>query len=90
MFANFFQLISRRDPETYEDAFVHDVRVVKPRPRNPRIMRWLAVMWVFIGLKSLFVWWACARYPVPFSPMWIIGPTALFGILVTVVYCGRK
>lgn len=90
MFANFFQLFTRRVPETYEDAFVHEVHVHSRPPRNPRVMRWLAVMWAFIVLKSIFVWWACAHYPVPFHPLWIVGPTVLFGLLVTGVYCGRR
>ena len=90
MFANFFQIIFRRDPQNYEDAFVQDVRVVKAPPKNPKILRWLAVMWIFIALKSVFVWWACAHYPVPFHPMWLIGPTTAFGLLITLIYCGRR
>jgi apolipoprotein N-acyltransferase len=92
MFANFFNLFARRPDAnaTYEGAFVPEVHVVRKRPRNPRMERLLVWMWVLIAAKSAFVWWACSHYPVPFSAMWVIGPTVLFGILVTAVYASHR
>ena len=92
MFANFFNLFGRKPDAdtTYEESFVHEVHVVRKRPRNPRMERLLVWMWVLIVAKSAFIWWACSHYPVPFNALWVIGPTFLFGLLVTGVYvCHR-
>ncbi|HEY9153696.1 MAG TPA: hypothetical protein VIM69_01110 [Opitutaceae bacterium] len=92
MFANLFNHFGRRSEAnaTYEESFVHEVHVERKRPRNPRMERLLLWMWVLIVAKSVFVWWACSHYPVPFSAMWVIGPTFLFGMLVTAVYAMHR
>lgn len=90
MFANFFQLLTRRTDTDYEAAFIRDVDT-GPRPtRNPQVERLIWVGWILIVFKSLLVAWACSRYPVPFHPLWIIGPTVAFAALCTGVYLWRR
>lgn len=91
MFANLLQLITRRQPtEDYDLAFVKDVRVNPPREvRNRRSERWLIVGWVLILLKCAAMWWAIVTYHVPIHPLWLVGPTLLFGLLATALYIWR-
>jgi len=91
MFANLLQLITRRPPaEDYDHAFVKEVRIDPPREtRNPRAERWIIVGWVLIAVKCTAIWWAIVTYHVPIHPMWLVGPTVLFGLLATAVYVWR-
>lgn len=90
MFANLLQLFGRRSPADYEHAFVREVQVARKPKRDPRIERLLVIGWILIALKSVVVWWACAHYPVPFHPLWVILPTVAFAALCTAVYLGRR
>lgn len=89
MFANFFQLFTRKPESEYEDSFVRDVQVETKEPRSRRSEQLIVIGWILIALKSAFVWWACTTYPVPFHPLWIIGPTVAFAALCTWVYWRR-
>lgn len=91
MFANLLQLITRRAPaEDYDHAFVKEVRVDPPREsRNPKAERWIIAGWVLIAVKCTAIWWAIVTYHVPIHPMWLVGPTVLFGLLATAVYVWR-
>ncbi len=53
---------------------------------NPWVIRLIIGGWIFIVIKSIVVWWACAHYSVPFHPLWIIAPTVAFAALCTGVY----
>lgn len=86
MFANLLQLFSRKSPDIYENAFVEHVTVTTRSPRNRRVGQLLAIGWMLIALKSVLVVWAIHRWHVPFSPLWVIVPTVMFGALVTAVY----
>lgn len=91
MLPNLLQLLTRRPPADYERAFVREVTAEPPPPaRSRQIERLLAVGWLLIVLKSLLVWWACATYPVPYHPLWIILPTVAFALLCTAVYVYRR
>lgn len=91
MFANLLQLFTRRTPpEDYDLAFVKEVRVNPPREtRSRRSERWLIAGWVLIMLKCAAMWWAIETYRVPIHPMWLVGPTVVFGLLATALYIWR-
>jgi hypothetical protein len=91
MFANLLHLFTRRQPQTdYDLAFVKDVRVNPPREiRSLRSERWLIAGWIFIAIKCTAIWWAIVTYHVPIHPMWLVGPTILFGLLATSLYIWR-
>jgi hypothetical protein len=40
-------------------------------------------------MKCSAIWWAIETYHVPIHPMWLVGPTILFGLLATAVYIWR-
>lgn len=65
---------------------VEDVEVHVPVARNPAVERLLVLGWTLIVLKSAFVWWAWWHFPIPFHPMWLVGPSVAFGCLCTFVY----
>ena len=91
MLTNLLQIFGRNPDNEYEQAFVKEITVREAKPaRNPRVERIIVIGWALIVLKSIFVWWACLHYPVPFHPLWIVGPTVLFGLLCTFVYLGRR
>ena len=90
MFANLLHLISRRPPQTYENAFVEQVTVTEKSPRNRRVEQLLIAGWVLIAIKSVLVIWAVHRWHVPFSPLWVIAPTVAFAALCTAVYFWRE
>jgi hypothetical protein len=89
VFANLLQLISRREPPSYEQGFLRETQPRPKRARNPRIERLFVLAWVLIALKSAFVLWAVPHYHIPFSPYWVIVPTLLFAGLCTAVYFRR-
>ena len=91
MFANLLQLFTRSTPpEDYDLAFVKDVRVNPPREvRSRRAERSLVVGWILIAAKCIVMWWAIEAYSVPIHPIWLAGPTIVFGLLVTALYIWR-
>ncbi len=91
MFANLLHLITHRSrPKDYDLAFVKEVRVNPPREtRSRRAELWLMVGWALISAKCAAMWWAIQTYHVPIHPMWLVGPTVLFGLLATALYIWR-
>jgi hypothetical protein len=91
MFANLLQLIARRPrPDEYDRAFVKDVRVAPPREaRSRRAERWIIAGWLLIAVKCTAIWWLIGTYRVPIHPLWLVGPTVLFGLLATAAYIWR-
>jgi hypothetical protein len=91
MLTNLLHLFGRNPDSEYEQAFVKEITVRGKKPvRNVRVERIIFAGWLLIALKSVFIWWACARYSVPIHPLWIIAPTVMFGLLCTAVYFGRR
>ena len=92
MFANLLHLFTRRPAPSpdYDQAFVQNIRVRHHNePRNRFVERLLIAGWALIIVKSALLWWACAVWPVPFHPMWVIGPTWAMGALCTLIYLFR-
>ena len=53
----------------------------------PRRVRWfMAIAWVVIAVKCVLVWWAMARWHVPFHPLWIVAPTLVFAALASALW----
>ncbi|MGA3007188.1 MAG: hypothetical protein ABSE59_04780 [Opitutaceae bacterium] len=90
MFANLLELISRKPPQAYENAFVEKVTVTRKTPRSRRVERLLMAGWVLIAGKSVLVVWAIDRWHVPFNPLWVIAPTVMFATLCTALYVWRE
>ena len=92
MFANFLQLITGRPtpPHNYEEAFVEEVTVRRPRIRRPGVERLLLGCWVAIAGKCWLTVWLIQKYHVPVHPLWVIAPTVLFALLCTAVYFRRE
>ncbi len=90
MFADLFQLKTRRAPEGIDRAFVTEVNVRRPMPRNPRVEKLILVCWGLIAVKHVAVIWAVHHYPVPFHQLWINFPTFLLGLLATLAYYLRE
>jgi hypothetical protein len=88
MFANLLRLITRLPTEPAH-AFVEEVVVREPMPRNPRVERTIFVCWVLIAIKHVLIIWACQHYPVPFHQLWVNFPTWLLGALATGIYYAR-
>jgi len=66
--------------------FIQEIRPVTPSRGNSWVTRLIIAGWTLIAAKSVFVWWACAHYALPFHPLWVIVPTVTFGALCTGVY----
>jgi hypothetical protein len=90
VFSNLLHLISRRTPPEYEQGFVREITVKRRSPRNLRLERLIYACWILIAAKSVAVVWAVRHYHVPFSPLWVIGPTVAFAALCTGVYYWRR
>jgi hypothetical protein len=90
MFADLFQLKTRRSPDGIDRAFIQEVTVRRPVARNPRVEKVILACWVLIAVKHVAVIWAVSHYPVPFHQLWINVPTFLLGLLATAVYYGRE
>jgi hypothetical protein len=90
MFANLLQWISRRDPDGPAYAFVEEVNVSRPVPRNPRVERLILVCWILIAVKHVAVIWAVHHYAVPFHQLWVNAPTFLLGLVATLAYYNRE
>ncbi len=91
MFANLFQLLSRRPstPEESRLAFIEEVVVSEREPRSPHTEQLILWCWVLIALKHVAIIWACQHYPVPFHQLWVNFPTWLLGVLATGIYMWR-
>jgi hypothetical protein len=90
MFANLFQLKTRRSPDGFDRAFVAEVNVRRPAPRNPRVEKLILLCWGLIAVKHVAVIWAVHHYAVPFHQLWINFPTFLLGLLATLAYYLRE
>lgn len=90
MLANFFQFRSRRDPGDYEHAFVEEVNVSRPVPRDPRLERLIFACWILIAVKHVLVIWAVHHYQVPFHQLWVNAPTWAAGVAATLAYYWRE
>ena len=90
MFANFLQLITRNPSPDYDLAFIEEVVVRDPRPRNRRIEQWILAGWMLITVKSFAVIWAIDHWRVPVNPLWVIVPTVMMAALCTAVYLRRR
>jgi hypothetical protein len=73
-------------PLNNEQDFIQDIHPLQTPRRNPWVTRLIIAGWALIAAKSVFVWWACAHYALPFHPLWVIVPTMAFGALCTGVY----
>ncbi len=93
MFANLLQLITRRSPsEDYDRAFVKEIRVTpvaSRETRSRRAERWILAGWILILVKCAAIWWLIETHKVPIHPLWLVGPTIMFGLLATVAYVWR-
>jgi hypothetical protein len=90
MFANLLHLFSRRDPDTFDAAFIEEVRVRRPVPANPRAEKIILVCWILIAVKHVAIIWAVHHYAVPFHQLWINFPTFLLGLVATWAYYARE
>jgi len=55
--------------------------------RLGKVEMWVVgVAWVLIVIKSFFVYWAVPHYHIPFSPLWIVGPTIVFAAVATTIW----
>jgi len=73
-------------PLKNEQDFVQEIHPLETPRRNPWVTRLIIAGWALIAAKSVFVWWACIHYALPFHPLWVIVPTVTFGALCTGVY----
>lgn len=92
MLTSLTQWIARRPATSgaYADAFVRDVAVDRGRaPRDPQLMRFIAVCWWLIALKHVAVIWAVHRYQMPFDQLVVNFPTWLIGTVATALYLQR-
>lgn len=86
MFANLLQILSPRDPDGYDRAFVTSVAVKRPRERNPRLEKILLLGWALIAIKHVAVIWVVHHYAIPFHQLWVNFPTFLLGLVATWAY----
>jgi len=92
MFTSLTQWIARRPAAggAYTRAFVTEVAVEEPRaPRDPQMLRFLAVCWTLIAVKHLAVIWAVQHYHMPFHQLIVNFPTWLLGTIATALYFRR-
>jgi len=90
MFADLFQFKTRRSPDGVDRAFVTEVNIKRPVPRDPRVERIILACWGLIAIKHVAVIWAVHHYAVPFHQLWINFPTFLLGLLATFAYYARE
>jgi hypothetical protein len=90
MFADLFQLKTRRAPGGIDRAFVQEVHVKRPHPRNVKVEKMILVCWSLIAVKHVGVIWAVHHYPVPFNALWVNFPTFCLGLLATIAYYWRE
>ena len=89
MFANLLQWVTRHPAPGHGRAFVEEVRVRRPVPRNARAEKIILLCWVLIAIKHVAVIWAVHRYAVPFHQLWVNFPTFLLGLVATWAYYAR-
>jgi len=54
-------------------------------------MRWfMAVAWVVIAAKCVFIWWAAHHWNLTINPLWVIVPTLVFATLVTAIWLTHR
>jgi hypothetical protein len=72
---------------------VNDIRITSPQPpseaRSRRAERWIIIGWALIAVKCTALWWLIQTYQVPIHPLWLVGPTVMFGLLATALYIWR-
>lgn len=91
MFSGLLAWIAGRPASTpYERAFVSDVRVRRPRERDPRMMKFILICWLLIAVKHILVIWAVSHYRMPFHQLIVNAPTWIFATLTTAAYIWRE
>jgi hypothetical protein len=50
----------------------------------------LAVGWVLLSAKCVWVVWAIGRWDIPLAPGWIVVPTLAAGLLATGLWLGKR
>ena len=73
-------------PLDSDTSFVKEIRPSQISKGSSWVTRLIIAGWVLIVVKSIFVWWACAHYALPFHPLWVIAPTVAFAALCNGVY----
>ncbi|CAM2945385.1 hypothetical protein [Rariglobus hedericola] len=68
---------------------IHTSPQPAPEARSQRSERWIVIGWALIAVKCTALWWLIETYHVPIHPMWLVGPTVLFGLLATALYIWR-
>ncbi|HYC71052.1 MAG TPA: hypothetical protein VEB66_07600 [Opitutaceae bacterium] len=89
MFADLLQWLLRRPTPAYDDAFITDVQVRRPVPRDPKVERLILVCWILIAVKHGLVIWAVHHWRVPFHQLWVNAPTWILGVVATFAYYQR-
>lgn len=91
VFANLVQLLAGRapEPESGRPSFVEEVRVPQVVPRDPRVVRLIAICWVLIAVKHVAIIWTVWHFHIPFHQLWINFPTWMLGVLATTIYYTR-
>lgn len=90
MLAKFLQLLMPR-ASFYDDTGdrTRPAPALSRKAHERRVERWIVIGWVLILAKCAAMWWAIEKYQVPIHPLWLVGPTILFGLLATAVYIWR-
>ena len=85
------QLFSRRATASAVSPSMDKTPNLPPgrEPRSARAERWIIAGWVLIALKCGLLWWTINAYQVPIHPLWLVVPTAAFGLLATALYIWR-
>ena len=73
-------------PMENEPDFIDEIRPSTSSRGSRWVTRLIIAGWVLIVVKSVFVWWACAHYALPFHPLWVIAPTVASAALCTGLY----
>jgi len=89
VFADLLQWLLRRPTPAYDDAFITDVQVRRPVPRDPKVERLILVCWILIAVKHGLVIWAVHHWRVPFHQLWVNAPTWILGVVATFAYYQR-
>ncbi len=90
MFANLLRLVSREPAAGYERGFVTEVRVKRPRKRDPKVERFILICWILIAVKHVAIIYVVHHWRVPFHQLWVNFPTWALGVLATAVYWWRE
>ena len=56
-----------------------------PTP-SARVRWFMAIAWIVILAKCMFVTWAVDHWRMPFHAVWIVAPTLMFAALATVLW----